>query len=241
MLIQSEQDGVKHKQQQKKKLTQLVIIQGKVGLNYLQWASEVTKLRGTSENDPKMWHVVGLSGATCSGKTTLARGLQEKIPGTVCICQDTYFLPPDSEKHTLIEELNHANWELVTSVDMEGLLKDVKKCLNQQPESTQGLLIIEGIVILNYRAIAELCKQKFFITLNKEVCRERRQLRSYDPPDPPGYFEKCVWPMYEIHYKEIVNLYPETVLIDGSTTEKSEIFTQVYNKILTEMNPNSAS
>lgn len=181
-----------------------------------------------------MWHVVGLSGITCSGKTTLAKKIQEVMPDTVVISQDEYFLPPDSEKHTFIDELNHANWELVTSLDMARLLNDVEEYRSEKPESQQRLLVIEGIVILNYRPIAELCRQKFFITLNKEACWERRQLRSYDPPDPPGYFEKCVWPMYEKHFKEIKDLYPETVFISG-TASKLEIFLEVYNKILSEL------
>ena len=42
-----------------------------------------------------------------------------------------------------------------------------------------------------------------FQALNRETCHERRQRRTYDPPDPPGYFERVVWPYYLQNLAEI--------------------------------------
>lgn len=40
------------------------------------------------------------------------------------------------------------------------------------------------------------------MTLDEETCRVRRSLRNFDPPDCPGYFENCIWPEYQKHYKK---------------------------------------
>jgi len=97
------------------------------------------------------YHVIGISGATCSGKTTLSKQLQDFLPNTIVFNQDKYFWPTDSKHHVIFQELNHANWELVTSVNMEALLNDVKSYMSKKSNVGHGFIIIEGIVVLNYR------------------------------------------------------------------------------------------
>lgn len=46
------------------------------------------------------------------------------------------------------------------------------------------------------RPIATICQEKFFIDLDKETILSRRIHRNYVPPDPEGYFDQWVWPMY---------------------------------------------
>jgi hypothetical protein len=50
---------------------------------------------------------------TNSGKSTLAGKLVNKLPNSVKICQDTYFLSPDDPRlePIYIPEVNHHNWE----------------------------------------------------------------------------------------------------------------------------------
>ncbi len=57
------------------------------------------------------------------------------------------------------------------------LLKEV------QPIS---LILVEGITVLNSVSTSKLCQLKFFATLDHETCLNRRNFRSYDPPDVPG-------------------------------------------------------
>lgn len=188
------------------------------------------------------WLIIGASGATCSGKTTLTRDLKELLPDMKVLSQDNYFLPIDSPQHTLIPELNHFNWEILSSLDMEKMYTDIrnivgeqtmkintaeildafKKWTNRQCENKTeifkndvhliknklgkyniNILLIEGFSIFNYAPIDEICHLKFFLTISKETCFERRNKRTYDPPDVPGYFEMCVWPEYIRQLQEV--------------------------------------
>jgi uridine kinase len=252
-----------------------------------------------------MWLIIGVSGATCSGKSTLARSLHKELPGSSLICQDDFFLPVDSEQHTMIPALNHFNWEIISSLDMErmhtvienllvsGSAKSVlsfsslvevvsrvtESCLyaksetdkigtvlnftngsfremakemdKSKPNQTQSvakdetangnassevkmingcddkqtsgvcILIIEGFLIFNDKKLADLCHRKYFLTLTKEQCWARRRIRTYDPPDVPGYFDQCVWPEYEKHRDQVFKQIPDVILVDGNQDNTS--------------------
>lgn len=179
------------------------------------------------------WLILGICGVTCGGKTYLAKQCKKYLPNSTLISQDTYFLPVTSPKHVLIPELNHFNWEILSSLDMEKMHKDILSIINKDhpvdtnnsPDQEQekisidvplesiqllrhkfrntNILIIEGFCIFNYEPIEKLCDLKFYISISKETVCERRFKRVYDPPDPPGYFEKVVWPEYLKHKEEI--------------------------------------
>ncbi|KAA3677213.1 uncharacterized protein DEA37_0004343, partial [Paragonimus westermani] len=47
-----------------------------------------------------------------------------------------------------------------------------------------------------FSALRQLMDLRIFLTLDCETMVARRRLRDYDPADPPGYFDKYVWPSY---------------------------------------------
>lgn len=171
------------------------------------------------------WAVVGISGATCSGKTTLAENLHKMLPQSVIVSQDDYFFPVDSSSHVKIEALGHLNWEIMTALDMNSMRSDVQSILSQDPSSVKlptkakrsalssaesaatfpNILILEGFLLLNDQALSSLCDLRYYITLTREQCWARRQVRAYDPPDVPGYFDLVVWPEYEKHRDQILD------------------------------------
>ncbi|EZA60537.1 hypothetical protein DMN91_009587 [Ooceraea biroi] len=178
---------------------------------------------GALKMTSKQWIVIGVSGATCSGKSTLASKIHENFRGSVMVRQDDYFLPADDPRHVRVEELNHMNWELVTSLDMQRMHADVAKILESRwrnaADSRRKILILDGFLLFKHKAITDLCDRKYFLTLTKEQCWERRKDRTYEPPDVPGYFDKVVWPEYVKYQNEIArnNELCETVtFIDGS-------------------------
>lgn len=86
------------------------------------------------------WLVIGISGVTCGGKTTLAHKIRDyflsqrnvplwNTPYTISdvqmISQDDYFLPVDDLRHKWVEPLNAINFELITSLDMKQMLSDI--------------------------------------------------------------------------------------------------------------------
>lgn len=183
----------------------------------------------------KQWFVVGISGATCSGKSTLADKIRDNFPTSVMVRQDDYFLPPENPQHTKIQELNHINWELITGLDMQKMYSDVVKIL-ESPEKnvtdSKMLLILDGFLLFKYKAIADLCDRKYFLTLTKEQCWERRKNRVYEPPDVPGYFDKIVWPEFVKYKNEVIRdeLYEIITFIDGSK-DMEEIYKMVFKEI----------
>ncbi|XP_012261926.2 nicotinamide riboside kinase 1 [Athalia rosae] len=194
------------------------------------------------------WLVVGLAGVTCSGKTSLSNKIHAKLSDSVIVNQDDYFLPVDSPRHTFIPELNHINFDILSSLDMQKMHRDVLNILrNRKSENgcngssgTKKVLIIEGFLIYGYKPISDLCDLKYFITLDQEVCWDRRKIRTYEPPDVPGYFDKIVWPEYLKHKSEILdNKYSDhgIKLIDGLRS-KEDIFEQVYTEIKTLLGHN---
>lgn len=180
----------------------------------------------------KNWIVLGISGATCSGKTSLVNRLHKELKNSVLVCQDNYFLPTDDPRHTFIPELNHMNWEIITSLDMDKMRSDVLNLITSPEESKsiktndKKILILDGFLLFKCKVISNLCNKKYFLTLTKDQCWERRKDRCYDPPDVPGYFEKVVWPEYAKHTNDLMkdkDLYKTITFIDGSKS-KEEIF-----------------
>lgn len=184
----------------------------------------------------KQWFVVGISGATCSGKSTLADEIRNNFPTSIMLRQDDYFLPVNDPRHMKIQELNHINWELITSLDMQKMYSDVTKILQssgRNATNSKMLLILDGFLLFKHKTIADLCDCKYFLTLTKEQCWERRKNRIYEPPDVPGYFDKIVWPEFIKYKNEIVRnneLYETITFIDGSK-DVEEIYKMVSNEI----------
>lgn len=153
------------------------------------------------ENNRNMALIVGISGATNSGKSSLTKKLLEHFPGSFSFCQDDYFLDPDSDKLEPIPHLNCANWDVLSALDTAKMMTDIQKWLEMLPSTDQmadqvHLLVVDGFLIFNYKPLCQLFDIKYFITISKEICQQRRSQRIYNPPDCPGYFEHVAWPYY---------------------------------------------
>ncbi|KAG2078644.1 P-loop containing nucleoside triphosphate hydrolase protein [Suillus decipiens] len=72
--------------------------------------------------------LVGIGGATCSGKTTLAKHMKDILPNsTIIVKQDDFFLP--EEMLSTHQGLNTKNWDAPSAIDwprMRKFLRDVK-------------------------------------------------------------------------------------------------------------------
>lgn len=190
------------------------------------------------------WIVIGISGVTCGGKTTLAKKLHTLYPNNAYyINMDKHFLSVDDPRHQKAPGLNHNNWELLTALDTENWKHEISSILEQEkfhsdidspvpnfngssldeiqptqavPKLKHNVLILDGFIALNDKWTASQCNLKFYVTLTKDQCWERRQKRNYDPADIPGYFEACVWPQHVAYKAEVIANNPDLVLLDGS-------------------------
>lgn len=189
--------------------------------------------------------IIGVSGATCSGKTSLIQLLTKCLPNGIGIHQDDYYFPVDSPRHQVNQDLGHINWELVSAFDMDKLVKQVldkATALEQTPrprpkpilpldqvdtenDLKQALkhishlvILLDGITLFNDPKCAEMCDLKYFLTLDHDECARRRQGRSYDPPDVPGYFETVVWPHYEANFNKVKAEVTNITYLEGKTS-----------------------
>jgi len=155
------------------------------------------------QRSPKKRVVVGVSGVSCGGKTTVASALFNWLGGTsadgqgTLLMQDDYYLPFD--ELPLNTFTNFKEFDEPESVKMHEIRDTILKWLEQpEPEETQ-VLIVEGTMIFTDKTICELCDLRYLVHVDFEVARERRSQRNYPVPDPPLIMEKNIWPKYIKH------------------------------------------
>lgn len=179
------------------------------------------------------WIVVGMSGATNSGKSTVTSKLTKALTHCQSINQDAYFREPSDEHHVWVDltaTRRHQNWERLESVNWDSMGERIGQIVSQPVTSgRRGFLILDGHIILNYKPIAHICQAKFFVELDKKTVHSRRLQRNYIPADPEGYFDQCVWPMY-LRNKEELKSQKNITYIDGSQSI-DYIFDLVYKKL----------
>ncbi|KAM5329093.1 nicotinamide riboside kinase 1 [Glossophaga mutica] len=185
--------------------------------------------------------VIGISGVTNGGKTTLAKNLQKHFANCSVISQDDFF-KPESEIET--DENGFLQYDVLEALNMEKMMSTIS-CWMESSRHSQGsrdwgsteevpILIIEGFLLFNYKPFDPMWNRSYFLTIPYEECKRRRSTRVYQPPDPPGYFDGHVWPMYLKHRQEMEDITREIVYLDGTKSEE-DLFSQVYEDLKQEL------
>ncbi|XP_035513521.1 nicotinamide riboside kinase 1 [Morone saxatilis] len=192
--------------------------------------------------------VVGVGGMTNGGKSTLSSSLHQQIPNSCIIAQDSYFkddsaVPEDSNGFKQYDILDALHMDTMMS-DVDSWQRDPETFQRQRgldPERTTPsagrevfVLIVEGFLIFNYRPLNELFDKRYFIEIPYDVCKRRRSSRVYTPPDPPGYFEGHVWPMYLKNRQEMEKMVSGIVFLDG-LKPKEELLAAVCKDVCQEI------
>ncbi|XP_070598788.1 nicotinamide riboside kinase 1 isoform X6 [Erythrolamprus reginae] len=178
--------------------------------------------------------VIGLGGVTNGGKTTLAGKLKKLFPNCTIISQDNFFKP---ESEVAKDDRGFLQYDVLDALYMETMVASIRSwmtkpedsALPRPPSNTHDhqtgakdirVLIIEGFLLFNYNN------------------------RIYNPPDPPGYFDGHVWPMYQKHRREMEEneasigttniLIVLSVYLDG-TKPQEDLCSRIYNNIMQEL------
>ncbi|XP_054286058.1 nicotinamide riboside kinase 2-like [Macrosteles quadrilineatus] len=161
------------------------------------------------------WTVICVSGVTCGGKSTITRALHNKYVGSVLVKQDSYYLKDDDPRQVQLPHLNWRNRELMSSIDMERMNKDVSEVISRNNTSS-SILFLDGFMLYYDKTITSRCDVKFFFVLGKDTCKTRRKKRNRRVPDIVRYFEEYVWPAHVEYKHTVFREMPDLILVDGS-------------------------
>lgn len=194
--------------------------------DFAVWPAKWNKVK---DPESKGAYVIGIAGCTNSGKTTLSRTLSEMLSKedmrTAFIGQDTfYYRKEDVDRIASSADPNilYYNYDTTKALNVEGFLSSIRKAIGEN-----DFVIVEGNMILEIEPIRQLLQRAVFVTLNRDLCEQRRAKRSYNPPDLPGYLEEVVWPAYERHFANAYRLAHAPTFItfvDGSVRNFSNDF-----------------
>ncbi len=130
------------------------------------------------EKKPRL---IGLIGATGSGKTTFINTISKRYsPDKVCIVSQDEYYKPIHEQEKDINGIE--NFDVAKSVDKKLLLNDLKKLLNNEEvvkeeytfNNTEKkpnfitfkpapIIIVEGLFVMHYKKIRELMDLKIYV------------------------------------------------------------------------------
>ncbi|MED6292230.1 hypothetical protein CHARACLAT_031547 [Characodon lateralis] len=183
---------------------------------------------------------------TNGGKSTLSQFLNLKIRNSCIVAQDSYFkddcvVPVDSNGFKEYDTLDALHMDKMM-IEVYSWRRDPPSFLRQRGLTPKDspvdnevyVLIVEGFLIFNHRPLNELFDRRYFLEIPYDTCKKRRSSRVYSPPDPPGYFDGYVWPMYLKNRREMESMTSEIVYLDG-LKPKEEVLVVVYEDICQEI------
>lgn len=165
-------------------------------------------------------HIVGIAGATCSGKSLLARQIKEmtSVKNTVVISIDSYYRDLSAVRP---DEREHRNFDTPDSIEAELLYQHLAELAagNEIPcpvydfsTHTRSadvirivpgkLIILEGLFVLYWKQVRQLLNAKVFVLLDETISLSRRiqrdiRERGRTRQSVVDQFNKTVKPMTE--------------------------------------------
>ncbi|CAF1091493.1 unnamed protein product [Brachionus calyciflorus] len=171
--------------------------------------------------------IIGISGCTNSGKTTLAKRLQTQLSNSIVLEQDDFYIR-DENSLEYLEEAESYNFDVITAIDV----KKMKNQLQSLIDSAKfEWILVEGCFIYDDSFLLEKMDRKYFLFIDKEESARRRKTRVYPTRDTQKYLEKCVWPEFTKYRERCERFYKDIIFIDASGT-RDETFNKVYSDIL---------
>ena len=172
--------------------------------------------------------IIGICGASWSGKRTLAQELREAIgPGCQVINHDSYYR---DHPHLTFEERAQLNYDEPGIFDHDLFLEDMKELLSGRPITRKAydyarhrradtdeliyptpVLIIEGIHVFYDERLCELMFLKLYMSVEPDICLLRRITRDINErgrtiDNISVQYLSTVKPMYDKHIRNYIEL-----------------------------------
>ncbi|CAJ1398137.1 unnamed protein product [Effrenium voratum] len=176
--------------------------------------------------------VIGLSGATRSGKSRLAQMLAKEpwARASKVIGQDEYWkgkvqvkLPDGTERKSQDDPSCTDNQKFACKIRETRS----RAALNRTPaRSDPSIVIVEGFQLVHSAEVRALLTHIFHIDLAKEECHKRRTGRYHEQLNPSAVsveeFEKLIWPAHEQYMAESISPLGDAVLRLGPLLEDKD-------------------
>lgn len=184
--------------------------------------------------------VIGVSGGSASGKTTVANRIKEACKESVeLISHDFYYLPNDN---LTLEERKNLNYDHPDAFDTERVIKDlynlkhgqtIERPVYSYTEHTRlhetvvvnpaKVIIIEGFLIFENARLRDLIDIKVFVDTDADERLMRRIIRDVNERGRSlesviNQYKNTVKPMHEI-YVEPSKKYADIIVPRGGTND----------------------
>lgn len=151
--------------------------------------------------------VIGISGVSSSGKSTLTDILTKNLSNNVNnldrklvvhkLHQDDYYYEHGEEE---------LNWESPTLINNQQLTSDITSWIKTHSES--DILLVEGFLVTAVEEIKKLLDFIIFLKIPRDICKKRRFERDEWIRKHPHYFN-TVWSCYLKENKNLLKLIGE--------------------------------
>ncbi len=199
-------------------------------------------------------HIIGIAGASGSGKTALAQALAKRLPQPVPVVDlDAYYR---DLSHMPLAERIHVNFDSPEALDEALLVGQIQvlacgTSINKpiydftihtrssavEPIMPGPFVIIEGLFSLYWPALRALCHTKIFLPTNSAICFDRRLQRDTRERGRTAESVQAQWqtttlPMFE-HYVWPTREYADLIL-ETATDSPTQLAERIVDNMRKE-------
>uniref|UniRef100_A0A8R1TQX4 Molybdopterin synthase catalytic subunit n=1 Tax=Onchocerca volvulus TaxID=6282 RepID=A0A8R1TQX4_ONCVO len=186
--------------------------------DFISWPKRC-KVHNQSKNGGA--YVLGIAGCSNSGKTTLSKILSTALINegmqVAVLCQDAFYCRQEQLERIVSRtdpKIIFYNYDTIKALDTNKFVSNLLNAIVMN-----DFVIVEGNMIMEIENLRHLFHRCIFITLDYNLCKQRRRTRKYEFSDLPGYVEEIVWPAYRNHLANAYDLARHSsaiVFIDGN-------------------------